>query len=485
MKLAKSALLVLTFTTFLLLTFGCRNQGVMATSNNASSGGLTTIDDPQGGKIVYGVVNGVTSQAAAMGSVLHSVHQQCGEKPQVGKPFRVRGSNSVAVFFTAVKRTQGNQAVAGMVIATEVTPTHFEAALVTDDAGRFGSTVNPLLQKLFSVWNPASAGPVPVASGGAVHAAATPPLHTVTAPDNSASLSVPDGWKVDSNSGRGAIIVHGPNGELLAMDMIRTAIDPTNPFQVSAQRRRLQVIMPGTLVYPFHGNLMNDFTNMFQAWRRAAGQGPAKIQVDKLEPVQAPQGNHCVHAMGHMDIDGKGMQAFNDLMCAIDPIPSFGGYSVILSHALLPSAVADKERDLQKAIITTYKMNSQVVNQQLAQQRQQKQQSDQQIMNSAQQYIGQIHQIGQQATARMAATEAANDAQHAGYWAQQDSNARRSAGFSNYLLDQTVVQNNNVAGTGEVGHATVWNSTANAMVKADPNKYEIVNTPNYWKGVDY
>jgi hypothetical protein len=80
--------------------------------------------------------------------------------------------------------------------------------------------------------------------------------------------------------------------------------------------------------------------------------------------------------------------------------------------------------------------------------------------------------------------EAANDAQHAGYWAQQDTNAKNSAGFSNYLLDQSVVQNNNVGGTGEVGHATVWNSTANALVKANPNKYEIVNTPNYWQSVD-
>jgi hypothetical protein len=29
-----------------------------------------------------------------------------------------------------------------------------------------------------------------------------------------------------------------------------------------------------------------------------------------------------------------------------------------------------------------------------------------------------------------------------------------------------------------------WTSTANALVKAYPNKYEIVNTPNYWQGVD-
>jgi hypothetical protein len=311
------------------------------------------------------------------------------------------------------------------------------------------------------------------------------PLHTVTAADNSASLGVPGGWTLDPSSGRGAIIVRGPNGEQLGMDMVRPAVDPTNPFQVNMQRQHYNVIVPGSVVYAFRGDLMKEFSNVFQAWRRAGGQGPAQIQVDKIEPMQAAQGNHCVHAMGHMDPDGKGMQSFNDMMCAMDPNPSYGGYSVLLDHALLPNAVADKEQDLQKAIIATYKVNAQVVNQQMAAQKQQKQQSDQQIRASAQQYVNQIHQIGQQATARMNATEAANDAQHAGYFAQQNSNAQNAAGFSNYLLDQSVVQNNNVGGTGAVGHATVWNATAGALVKANPNKYEIVDTPNYWQGVDY
>jgi hypothetical protein len=40
-------------------------------------------------------------------------------------------------------------------------------------------------------------------------------------------------------------------------------------------------------------------------------------------------------------------------------------------------------------------------------------------------------------------------------------------------------------GTGTIGHGTVWNSTADALVKADPNRYEIVNAPNFWKGWDY
>jgi hypothetical protein len=115
----------------------------------------------------------------------------------------------------------------------------------------------------------------------------------------------------------------------------------------------------------------------------------------------------------------------------------------------------------------------------------QKAASDQATLAAGRQAVANINAIGQAATARYNATQAANDAQHAGYWAQQDSNARRSQAFSNYTLDQTVIQDNNVYGNGTIGHGTVWNSTADALVKADPNRFEIVDTPNFWKGVDY
>jgi hypothetical protein len=53
------------------------------------------------------------------------------------------------------------------------------------------------------------------------------------------------------------------------------------------------------------------------------------------------------------------------------------------------------------------------------------------------------------------------------------------------LLDQTVVQDNNMYGNGTVGHGTVSNSYADALVKVDPNRFEYVDAPNYLLGVDY
>jgi hypothetical protein len=35
-----------------------------------------------------------------------------------------------------------------------------------------------------------------------------------------------------------------------------------------------------------------------------------------------------------------------------------------------------------------------------------------------------------------------------------------------------VIQDNNMYGSGTIGHGTLWNSQADALVKADPNRFE-------------
>jgi hypothetical protein len=266
---------------------------------------LKTIDNPDGGKIVYGQVDGANSQAAAMGAVLRTVHNQCGDKPQVGKIFQVRGTNSVAVFFTAVRRAQGdNKRVAGMVIATQSAPNHVEAALVTDDAARFGSTVNPMLRQLFSVWHPAGAAANPPAAknspaapassassapAGNGHSGPAAHLHTVTAPDNSASIGIADGWQLDPHSASSTMVLIGPNGELAVYGANKPAVDPNNPQQVNAVRYGIYK-GSGTMLYPYHQDLGKAYPELLQAWRRANNASPVKLQVDKIEPMNPPKG---------------------------------------------------------------------------------------------------------------------------------------------------------------------------------------------------
>jgi hypothetical protein len=126
--------------------------------------------------------------------------------------------------------------------------------------------------------------------------------------------------------------------------------------------------------------------------------------------------------------------------------------------------VADRDRATVGAILASFQPNQAVIAGEAGQ--------------MAAPAMAAIHAIGQQATARMAATEAANDQQHASWNAQQDTNARNGQAFSNYLLDQSVIQNNYTGAQG-----TAWNSTANALVQGNPNKYSYVPTQNYIPGI--
>ena len=448
---------------------------------------LKTINNPQGGIIVYGLVDGATSEAAAMSKVLRIMHNNCGERPQVGKVYRVRGTNSDAVFFTVVNHPAGNKPVAGLLIAAPSGPNQIEAALVSDDAARFGSTVNPMLSRLFSEWHPGGAGQASgPATGG--HSALAGKLHTVTASDNSVSIGVPEGWALDPASGHGVIIAKGPQGEVVALNMMRNAVDSSSAWQQNFWRMGGRPI-PGTILYPYHGNLIREFPNLVQAWRRAGGLGPAKLQVDKIDrtppPQGAPQGEECVIVKGQLDPDGRGMRSWSEMMCATLPANEWRGYMVIRHQSLFPNSLAAQQQPTVEAMIPTWRQNAEVLNQELAADIRRKQADDAAIRAQTRVAIDNIHAIGQQATARYNATQAANDAQHAGYWAQQDTNARTNQGFHNYLLDQTVIQDNNMHNNGTIGHGTVWNSEADALVKANPNRFEIVNTPNFWKGVDY
>ena len=447
---------------------------------------LTTINMPQGGRIVYGKVEGADTQGAAMTHILRVMHQNCGEKPQIGHVFKMRGTDSVELFFTVVNHPAGNVPVAGLIIAAGSGPHQAEAALVSDRADRFGSTINPMLTKLFSVWHPGGAAAVsasaPVAKSPAPatasatggHSAPAAPLHTVSASDNSATIGIPDGWTLDPRSASGTMMVTGPHGEQVYLGMSRMGIDPTHPGQQMIPR------LPGTLIYPFRGDMTKEFANLFQAWRRANGKPPAPLRVDEIKPMQGSPNTHCAIADGHVDLDGKGMQKFSDNMCASDP-GNTGGYTVTLSHMLVPNALAEQEHTTLNAILSSWKVNLEVVNQQAAVAVRQMNANTQAAIRRNQQAVANINQIGANATARMNATQRANDAQHAAWDQSQDDISRNGQGFSNYLLDQTVIRDVQDPNT----HATVWNQAAEAWKKAYPDRIEEVPTSQYINGQDY
>ncbi len=432
---------------------------------SSSQSGLKTIDNPKGGKIVYGKVDGQSTEAGAMGAVLHSLHSQYGDRPQVGKVFQVRGTNSVAAFFTLVKRNQGNAKVAGMLIASKVSD-HVEAALMTDDAARFGSTINPMLTTLFKVWHPAGSGGGSAPGAGGGNAVA---LQTYTLPDRSASVALPQGWKVLPSSGGGTIMAEGPSGEAVALGFPYLASDTNNPSvkqtMATLQRGGLRnTAYAKALYYPYGGDLGRTFVDLVQMSRQRQGQGPVAIKIASETPM--PGAVRCAHLLGQIDPhDGKGEREMNTVFCSSPP-GRFGSYMNLAYHTAVPLAVAGKERATMGAILQSFNVNQAVVRQQ--------------ANAIAAPAIAQIHEIGRQAAQQAASAHAAEDAHNASVEKMWDERDKTNQGFSNYLLEQTVIQDNE-KGT----HSTEWNATADAMVKNNPQRYEYVPNANFWKGVDY
>ena len=91
-----------------------------------------------------------------------------------------------------------------------------------------------------------------------------------------------------------------------------------------------------------------------------------------------------------------------------------------------------------------------------------------------------IHAIGRAAAANRAAQLERNEIQNSSVYKRWDDIDKRSAAFSNYQLGYSVISD-----THNNAHGTLWNSDAELLVKHFPQSFEYVNTPDFWKGVDY
>jgi hypothetical protein len=444
----------------LVFAFGC---GSLVEARTA----LTTISNPAGGKIVYGQVDGATDDASAMSSVLRAIHNQCGDRPHVGRVFQVRGTQSVAVFFTVVNRSQGNTPVAGLIIAASAGSDRMDAALVTDKAARFGSTINPMLKTLFASWHSHSASP---RSGGQTRSRSqdAPALHRVVAQDGSASAMLPSGWAMNPVSRYGTIVAGGPNGERAVLGSALLAMDTNNPVvqrtEAFAQGAGRYTSYARALYYPYGNDLADTFVTVWQRSRQNLGAGPADITVSNAVSLGGPEPPRCAHISGRID-PGDGRRAFEAIFCS-GGASRMGQYMNITSFVSVPEKDADRERAAADAVLYNFNVDMNVV--------------QGQANRLAAPEIARINAIGRAAAQQAANAHAAEDRQAASVEQHWDSEDRNGQAFSNYLLDQTVIQDNT-----NNTHGTAWNSTADAMVSADPNRYQYVTTPNYWKGVDY
>jgi len=440
----------------------------------SAQGGLKTINPPSGGKIVYGQVDGQTTEAGAMGAVLRSLHNSLGEKPQVGKLFDVKGTDSVAAFFTVTRHDQGAGksplAVSGLLIATKVSTDHVEAALVSDDASRLNKTLPGMMKTLMSVWRPFEGAQ---ASGGNAPGFSAPvaQLHQVVTQDRSAAISIPDGWQLTPRSGGGSLVAMGPHGETAEMDNTYTAGDTNNPKIQQLMRTIQSGGLRGTsyanaIYYPYGANQVKTFLDIVQQSRRKTGLPAADYNIASATPLPAQSQQHCTHLTGTVDYqDGRGVREMNGVYCVYPPGP-LGNWMSYSNVTTAPQQFAAAERDTLIDVMDSFKIDMRVVQGEAA--------------RYAAPSIASSKAAGAAATQRINAAHQAEDIHNSSVYQHWDSMDKRSQEFGNYQLGYAVVSD-----TGNNAHGTLWADDAAALVQSNPNRFEYVSAPNYWKGIDY
>jgi hypothetical protein len=428
---------------------------------------LKTINNPGGGQIIYGpLLGGESSLPDAMVSMLRNVHARFGERPQIGKFFQARGSNSVATFFTVTAKTQGGKQIAGMVIVSMPSGSKPSGALLYDDADRFNMTANPMLKKLNEVWQGDVAHAVASrqSNGAPSREGPVQPLHTAQFPDNSGSIGLPAGWKID-RARAGGVMAEGPKGEMVILSLVRTMYDPSTPQgqrMIQSFNRSGRGMPFGTGIAPY-GDLVRAFMALSTQGNQSAGLPAPTLNVISSQKLQIPPNvGFGVLVIGDLDLrNGKGtMLSSIQITSGLHRDPA--GWIITVNQVSVPKALADEEWPTMTAIVGSWRQNGAV------------------IQAQTDQVIAQIHRTGENAKRQADAAHASEDAHNAGVQAHWDAMDKESKNFQDYQLDQSVVVDGKTGARG-----TISNQYADLLVKADPNRFQIASSQDLLKGRDY
>jgi hypothetical protein len=432
-----------------------------------SSSGVTVIDNPGGGTIAYAQMPAQHTLQGAMGKVLQYAHSRFGARPQIDRVMRGSDGNSLAVTFTVKSPSQGNQDIAALALVAVSPSGPGRGALLSDQADRFRSTVGPMLKQLQAGAGlsgtgsspaavaanapasgfPAAASNAPSGSGTAVEGPPTKgatapaaPLHQTPFPDGSGSIGLPDGWTL-TGAHAGEVIAKGPPPAGLHFDWQISALDPND---ARSQNLRRGGGAGAFVIIPYGTDGANTFksalTQLIQKQRKAV---PSIEIVDSKQ--LSPQETLLVADVGAFDGQSP-TKALVDI--GIAPKNPLGGYLITLYMISFPQSSAAENQATVTAMFHSYKTNTAVA-------------------------LAEIHADTQ-------ASQAFTQSTLANMKRRQDAQDRQFQAFDNNLLDRTVIRDTDLN-----GHGTVSNDLADALVEANPNRFQEVPPSEYVKGIDY
>jgi hypothetical protein len=438
---------------------------------------VTVIDNPGGGTIAYAQMPHQHTLRGATGKVLLYVHSRFGARPQITKVMRGSDGNSLAVIFTVKSSSAGNQEIAGLALVAVSPSGPGKGAVLSDEADRFRSTVGPMLRRLQSGAGlsrtgsgpPAVAANAPASGSGsgaaapssapsssapstpvsspardtpaasvtpAAVAAAAAALHQTPFPDGSGSIGLPDGWAI-TGAHAGQVIAKGPAAAGLHFAWPIPAVDPRSRGSMTGGAAGPVAIEYGT-------DGADTFKSAITQLYQKQGKAPPTIDIVNSTRVSS-QETLVVANVGA--IDGQSpLRSFVDI--GISPLDNLGGYTITLYTISFPQQIARQSQATVTAIFHSYKANEDVA-------------------------VSQIHTDAQN-------TQQFTQSTVARMHSNQDMQDRQFQAFDNNLLDRTVIRDTDLNGDG-----TVSNDLAQALIEANPDRFQEVSPGDYVQGIDY
>ncbi len=399
------------------------------------------IDNPGGGQIAFGPVEGSPSVPQAMGMMLKNIHGHFGAKPQIGKFFRDKNGSVVAVFFKLNPTQLADRPIQGLAMVTASGPR--SAAVIYDSADRFSKTLSPMLKTLGGQWNPGG--------GGSGHRSSrVPALQAMPFPDNSGTISIPTDWRVTVAHG-GATRVEGPHGEKVIMGDAINIYDPTT--RAGAQGLRMSTfngkLAPTYAAAPLNGDPGQNFVSCRRQIAHNSGFPMQTISIDSVTTLAQRPREKVVKVVCHLDANtGQGQMLTTAIIRMVNMNPAQGFWVMFIYQDNIPVNLVSEEEATIAAIRKSYKVNESVV---IAE--------DMAFIRSVHALSDEMKREGEQS---------------------RDNAGRNGAGFCNYLLDEQVIVDSS---SGQ--HLKGGYDITDRLVKGDPTRFQYVPIQNYLKGIDY
>jgi hypothetical protein len=443
----------------------------------AATPGVTTINNPGGGTIAYAQLPQQHDTSGAMSKVLQYASTALGGRPTIVKEMQSPDGNSLALTFTVKPTKAGSAEISGLALVSASKDGPGAGAILSDTTDHFRTSLKPMLARLQqeAVAKGGSAGAqAAIANAGgsdassssassttsskaaSTSAGATPALPKASAPaqkltqtqfpDNSGSVGLPAGWTITS-AHEGDVIAQGPHGEKMRFGMPQSAIDFSNP-QSRALGRGPGGTAPGNFVAIPVGTPGDAAFKMVVAQLAQKQRRPApvvNIGAVKMLPQQGGGKNYLMVGTVTMP-DGSTDATWVEVMESTTMMA--GSWQMTIFQVTVPTALADQEANTAGSMFSTYKTNNAVIMGQIGNDNRQTQQITRNFLDWSKQ--------------------------------QMDATDRSVTATTNYLLGQTVVSDSALN-----AHGTVSDDVANALIAANPNRFQAVPTSGMVRGIDY